>query len=121
MVGGLSGFPPTRLNITRHAGDEFGVRLLLAGEVDLSSVGVLVEALAAVPPTARGVVVDLAELRLLDSTGIAALVAGHRTASAIGQTFTVINARDVVRRALEVTGVLTVLSQEHLPDDPSGN
>jgi stage II sporulation protein AA (anti-sigma F factor antagonist) len=110
MVGGRSGFPPTRLSITQRAGDELGVRLMLAGEVDLSSVGVLVEALAAVPPAARGVVVDLGELTLLDSTGIAALVAGHRTASAIGQTFTVVNARDVVRRALEVTGVFDFLS-----------
>lgn len=61
---------------------------------------------------------DLAELTLLDSTGVAALVDCHRAASAIGQTFAVINARDAVRRALDVTGVLGVLSQEHRPDDP---
>jgi anti-sigma B factor antagonist len=111
MVGGRSGFPPTRLSVTRQAGDELGLRLVLTGEVDLSSVGVLVEALNGVPSTVPGVVVDLAELTLLDSTGIAALVAGHRAAVAIGQTFIVVNARDMVRRVLQVTGVLDVLSQ----------
>jgi anti-anti-sigma factor len=117
VIDRLIGFPPARLTVTPHVLADRGLRLVLAGEVDLSSVDILVRALAAVPPTTRTVVVDLAQVTLLDSTGIAALLAAYRTAAAAGRTFTVVNARDVVRRALQVTGVLGILSAEPGVDD----
>jgi anti-sigma B factor antagonist len=117
VIDRLTGFPPTRLTVKRHVLAERDLRLALAGEVDLSSVDILVRALATVPPAARTVVVDLAQVTLLDSTGIAALLAAYRSAASAGRTFTVVNARDVVRRALEVTGVLSVLSAEPALDD----
>ena len=65
----------------------------LAGEIDMSSVGTLAQTLASLSRTAPSVVVDLADVRFLDSTGIAVLVIAHRRAVAAGQALTVVNAR----------------------------
>lgn len=121
-MGADSVFPPARLEV-RHESDPAGqVRVSLAGEVDISSVGTLTHALAALPRTAPSLVVDLANVTFLDSTGIAALVIAHRRAVAAGQTLTVVNAQAGVRRVLDITGTLPTLAgrptllNDRLPD-----
>ena len=57
-----------------------------------------------------GLVVDLHGVSFLDSTGIAALVAGMRAARQRRVPFTVINPQHQVRMVLEVTGLLGALS-----------
>jgi anti-sigma B factor antagonist len=104
-----SGFPPAPLRV-RHDVDPSGsVRLILTGEIDVSSVDLLTQGLAAVPVTDR-LVIDLAGVTFLDSTGLAALVVAHRRAAAAGRSLAVVNARGIVRRVLEVTGTFPILA-----------
>lgn len=104
----------TQLTTTVRIGSGY-VRLALAGEVDLSSVDVLLkgqgDALAdAATGRLHGVVVDLDRVTFLDSTGIGALVGGFREASAAGLTYRVENPHGPVARVLDVSGVLPTLA-----------
>lgn len=106
----------TRLTTTIRIGPGH-VRLVLAGEIDLSSVDVLIraqgEALAgAATRRLQGVVVDLDRVTFLDSTGIGALVGGFREAAAAGLTFRLENPHGAVVRVLDVSGVLPTLAPE---------
>lgn len=104
-----SGFPPVPLRI-RHDMDANGsARLILAGEIDMSSVDLLIRGLATVPAT-DNLVIDLAGVTFLDSTGIAALIVAHRRAAATGRRLAVINARGIVRRVLDITGTFPTLA-----------
>ncbi|MDQ7904436.1 STAS domain-containing protein [Phytohabitans sp. ZYX-F-186] len=96
------------------------VQLALVGEIDLSSVEVLLqgqgEALAgAASRSLPGVVVDLGRVTFLDSTGIGALVGGFREASAAGLTYRLENPRGAVARVLDVSGVLPTLAPRPQP------
>ncbi|BCB88253.1 STAS domain-containing protein [Phytohabitans suffuscus] len=104
----------TRLTTTVRIGQRY-VRLSLAGEIDLSSVDVLLrgqgEALAgAATRRLHGVVVDLDRVTFLDSTGIGVLVGGFREASAAGLTYRLENPHGAVARVLDVSGVLPTLA-----------
>jgi anti-anti-sigma factor len=61
-------------------------------------------------PGSTAVQADLSAVNFLDSGGIAALVKVRHDADAAGLSFTIINPRGPIRRTLEITGVLTVLS-----------
>jgi anti-anti-sigma factor len=104
----------TRLTTTVRVGPGH-LRLVLAGEIDLSSVDVLLraqgEALAgAATRRLHGVVVDLDQVTFLDSTGIGALVGGYRQAATAGLTYQLENPRGAVTRVLDVAGVLSTLA-----------
>lgn len=109
-MGAEFGFPPARLDVWQDTDSGGQVRVSLAGEIDMSSVGTLAHTLAALPRAAPSLVVDLADVTFLDSTGIAALVIAQRRAVAAGQTFTVVNAQGGVRRVLDITGTLSTLT-----------
>jgi anti-anti-sigma factor len=97
-----------------------GVRLALAGDLDLSEsdfAGNLIQ-LVVTDKSERRVEVDLAGVTFLDSSGIAAIMAGRATALDRGCCFfTATNTHGVVRRILEVTKLLEVLSGE-APERP---
>jgi anti-sigma B factor antagonist len=104
----------TRLTTTVRI-DLGHVRLALAGEIDLSSIDVLLraqsEALSsAVSGRLHGVVIDLDRVTFLDSTAIAALVGGFREASTAGLTYWLENPHGPVARILDVAGVLSTLA-----------
>lgn len=85
----------------------------LGGEIDLAVSDEVLDALttaALVDPATDRVVVDLAELTLIDSIGIHALVAAQRVARqrGVGMSFT--NPRGMVERVMEITGVLKILT-----------
>jgi len=93
------------------AGDGATV-LVVAGEVDMSTVQPLRTAIVQVLDRgAPELVVDLHAVTFLDSTGISVLVLGRRTATGTGARYRVVNARDMVARVLEVTGVRDFLSE----------
>jgi anti-sigma B factor antagonist len=103
------------LAVTRHLGEAGVVTLTLTGEIDLGTVDSLTEAITAAveaDDVAR-VLVDLDEVRFLDSTGIGALVAGWRLANENNKTLRLINAHALVQEVLEVTGVWNSLRAEH--------
>lgn len=117
MKAGSSGFPPAPLTV-RHDIDPSGsVRMILTGEIDISSVNLLARGLATLSHTADNIVIDLAGVTFLDSTGVGALVVAHRRATATGRSLTVVNAHGIVRRVLDLTGTFPTLAGED-PSEP---
>jgi anti-anti-sigma factor len=84
----------------------------VTGDVDLSSVPPLDAALAAAARTAdaEAVVVDLAGVTFLDSSGISVLLRGRRLADEHEVGYRVTGANGLVLTVLEMTGVWAHLS-----------
>ncbi|MGN9807040.1 STAS domain-containing protein [Micromonospora sp. L32] len=87
------------------------LRVSVAGEVDFATSGELRAALDAVLADLTGtpVEVDLAEVPFLDSSGVHVLLDAYARAADRDCPLVVANARPVVRRVLEITGVLALL------------
>jgi anti-sigma B factor antagonist len=96
---------------TIEASDEDQARrLVLSGEIDLSAHEDLVDAFSqALRGPAQRLIVDLSAVTFLDSTGINALITGHKDAEAAGKQFIVVPGPEQVMHTLKVTGVDTVL------------
>jgi anti-anti-sigma factor len=77
----------------------------LAGDCDLAARDELTSILVTAAGRATVVLVDLAEVRFLDSSGLHALIAGHHAAIEQGGRLYVVNATGVVDRVLDLTGV----------------
>jgi anti-sigma B factor antagonist len=80
------------------------VRLILRGELDLSTVGKVQDALhkveTGVPPV---VVLDLAKLTFLDSTGLRCLVNADQRARDTGRRLVIVRGPDAVQRVFAIT------------------
>ena len=86
-------------------------RLEVSGELDLATAATLLDRVrTATAERPEAIVLDLTELTFCDSSGINALIDAQSYAAARGIPLRVVNARQVTRRALEVTGVLPLLS-----------
>lgn len=86
--------------------------VIVTGEVDLSTSPrlheVLLDLLAEEPPcTVR---VDLAAVPLLDSTGVFVLVDAYKRAKERGVSLVVEHPQRIVRRVLEICGLLELLT-----------
>ncbi|MEV0611139.1 STAS domain-containing protein [Polymorphospora rubra] len=106
------------MDINRHT-DDGEVRLALAGELDMSTVDQLnghVEQVFTHFPPPRRLVVDLAEVTFCDSTGIGALVKALNTATDHHISFRVTNPNGSVRKVLQVTGLLDIMTRESAGD-----
>jgi RNA polymerase sigma-B factor len=77
----------------------------LAGELDMVSAEQLAPVLTDLLAARCAVVVDLAELALLDAAGIATVVSAYRTAQERGVELRVVGARGLVLGLMEMTGV----------------
>jgi anti-sigma B factor antagonist len=97
------------LHVTRaDQSDDAVVRV--TGELDLATVTSLRNELQrALATSSRRIVVDLRALDFLDSTGIHALAQAHERCRSSRRQFTLLLADGVVRRTLEVCGMLEVL------------
>jgi anti-anti-sigma factor len=85
--------------------------VILSGEIDMSNASSLSAAIAPIIATEPSrLTFDLAGLRFIDSAGIAVLVAAAATT-----TVTVHNPSPIVRGAIEVTGLASVL---HMASEP---
>ncbi|MBK5287702.1 MAG: STAS domain-containing protein [Acidimicrobiia bacterium] len=77
------------------------------GEIDVAAAGEFSDALTALIDTgAPLIVVDLAGVGFIDSSGLGALVVASQHAETTGAALTVRNAEGAVRRVFEVTGLL---------------
>jgi len=86
-------------------------RVILSGALDLAAVSDLRAAFArATEEPAYGTVqVDLARVTFIDSTIIGVLEASRDAAAGRGMTFTATNAHGLVKRALAVAGLASIL------------
>jgi len=100
------------LDVTRSEHD--GVQLVeLSGELDLNAVPELDAVLAEAASAAGGpphICLDLAGLDFIDSSGLAAVIRSHVAASEAGGALTIVAPAGIVRRTLEVSGLLGMLS-----------
>jgi anti-sigma B factor antagonist len=88
-----------------------GIRVYLTGEIDLSVSDHLYEVLHdALEQTLGTVEVNLRGLQLLDCTGISALLRARLDAVRCGRVLFVSQPRGIVRRVLDLTDTLTVLT-----------
>lgn len=85
----------------------------VAGDVDLATVGQLDHGIRAAVDAEQttSIVVDLAEVGFLDSSGIASLLKGRRLADAAEKSYRVTGARGMVWQVLDLTGVWALLSK----------
>ena len=81
------------------------VVVAVAGEVDLLTADQLRGSLMTVVERYPVVVVDLAEVQFLSSTGLAALTLAHRVAVASGNQLRLVATDRVTLRPLEITGM----------------
>jgi anti-anti-sigma factor len=87
------------------------------GELDLATSPGLEEELERVAgEDVPLVIVDLAELEFMDSTGLSVLVRAHQRAEETGQRFGLINSSQQVQRLLTLTGVRDRLVLEEIPE-----
>ena len=92
---------------TRIHDEGDSVVVTVSGDVDMAVADPFSSALAtAIENATRAVVLDLADLRFMDSTGVRALLYAQHNASANDLTFHIRNPSETVRRVLEVCGVL---------------
>jgi anti-anti-sigma factor len=90
-------------------------RLVLGGELDLATAHELPEAAAAAAGRG-GLVIDLRQLRFIDSTGLRALILVHRECEAGGRRLRLIPGPEAVQRLFELTGVDKLLEFVTAPD-----
>lgn len=103
---------PGQLSIREvvSAGDH---RLEIAGELDLASAGQLEAAIEALRSSdTRAVTIDLSEVSFMDSTGLRALLVGHRLCEESGYDFRLIPGPPAVQRLFELAGLLNTLPFE---------
>jgi anti-anti-sigma factor len=91
----------SQLRISQEPGS---ADLVLAGEVDLASVGVLEEALAAAAASGRPISVDLAGVTFIDSTGIQAILRCALSLNGRGP-LVIRNPSAMAVRILEIMGI----------------
>ena len=101
----------TNSNTSRTENPSGSWRLVVRGELDAASAPDLQAQLdELVEQHAQLVIVDLAEITFLDSSGLRALVHGARALEKHGGRLLVENASGAVERILELTGLLEELS-----------
>lgn len=90
------------------------VRIVLRGEIDVQVSKDLRERLTSGASRAAGgrLVIDLAEVTFLDSSGISAFIAALRTAKDIGGEVRVVNPSPTVLRTFEITGLVEHFGME---------
>ena len=89
----------------------------VSGEIDIATSAAVETAVVRAVATdgVRAVEVDLSGVEFLDSSGVASLLKGRRSADEHGVEFRVTGARGVAKRILELTGVWAHLSGEPDP------
>ncbi|KKJ93441.1 STAS domain-containing protein [Micromonospora sp. HK10] len=108
--------------VTEARRDGGVVGLRLAGELDLSTVPQLNDAIdRLIAEGCRQLLLDLAELTFCDSTGIGAFLRGDNRLAADGGWLRVTGAGGRVARVLQVTGLVDVLTYQPEPVDPAAS
>lgn len=93
------------------------VVLAVCGDVDIATAPALREHLADAVGTYEGIVVDLGDVPFLDSTGLGVLVAAQNRARLSGASLVIARPQRIVRNALRLVQVDTVIDVYESLDD----
>ncbi|MDA0164924.1 STAS domain-containing protein [Solirubrobacter ginsenosidimutans] len=85
--------------------------LVLHGELDIATAPELVEILHRMRRQRHAVVLDLAEITFMDSTGLTTLMDAHLAAEGNGWSFEIRRASPAVRRVFDLAGVGRLLDE----------
>jgi anti-sigma B factor antagonist len=85
----------------------------IAGELDISSCDSLRDALSKIVPDAQSLILDVAGLKFLDSTGLRCLLDIQQQLQSIGKSLVLRRPSLVLHRVLEVAGVDGLFVIEH--------
>ena len=97
---------PGELTITSEREGDVHV-IALAGELDLATADQLAQELLRVEATdAESIIVDLARLRFIDSTGMRVIIAADERSRQDSQRLALLRGPDAVQRVFELTGVI---------------
>jgi len=96
------------LTVTVERQDDRVTVVVVAGEVDAASVQSLRNGIDTLHTTY--LVLDLTQVRFMDSSGLAALVAVRRRLQSLGGSVVVVCGEGVVQRVLKLTGLDKVLT-----------
>jgi anti-sigma B factor antagonist len=94
--------------------------LRVEGELDLATAPVLAAHLDPLPSWCHDVVIDVAGLRFVDSTGLGVLLRAHHVARDEGRRLLLASPSDRLRRLLEISAladILLVAEPDDLDDD----
>jgi anti-anti-sigma factor len=108
-----SGDPILRVEIVSDGAASATVRL--AGEIDVTSVGVVRRAVADLLAGTRRVILDLGDVTFCDVAGARCLVEARRQAGEAGTDLVVRYPRGPVRRVLDLTGTLPLVCPDLAP------
>jgi anti-sigma B factor antagonist len=86
--------------------------LALAGELDAHTAPLLAEQLAELPPGDGKVVLDIAKVEFMDSSGLRVIIDVHQRATDAGRTLVLRNPSSAVQRLLEISGLSDHLTTE---------
>ena len=84
-----------------------GVRLI--GDIDAAGVDALVGELDPLPGTDADVIIDLAEVTFIDSSGFRTLVEAHQRAEQAGRRVVMADPSVAVRRLFDISGLVPYL------------
>jgi anti-anti-sigma factor len=92
--------------------DADAVRVEVSGELDLSSALTFEEALRRVEDQTRAplIVLDLRDLKFMDSTGLRLILSAHARAVNKGRKLAIVQGGDAIRRIFRITGVFSRLN-----------
>ena len=97
-------------------------RVRPSGEIDLLVADELADVLTSALTEGGGrIVVDLADVALLDSSGVRALLRAYKVATANDRALVVENCAPIVHRVLAITGVLDLLAATPPHSQTDGN
>jgi anti-sigma B factor antagonist len=84
-----------------------GLRLI--GDIDAASVDALAGELDPLPGTDADVIIDLAEVTFIDSSGFRTLVEAHQRAEKVGRRVVMADPSVAVRRLFDISGLVPYL------------
>lgn len=95
------------------AAGEFATLIAPSGELDAHTAAILVEHVNEVLATGcTQVVLDMAGLRFIDSSGLRVVISAHKRLAGIGGALLVRSPSDTARRLFEITGLAAYLTFE---------
>src|SRR3954447_4092909 len=96
------------------------IRVAVSGELDLSGALVFEEELRRIEEQSEVplLVLDLRELKFMDSTGLRLILSAHARAVKSGRKLAIVEGGEAVRRIFKITGVLERLN--FVPEPSSG-
>lgn len=103
-------YQPEPLVVTSNIDDDDVLTIVIAGELDIATVGLLEWAQRSVQDSYRTIRYELADLGFMDSAGLRALLAPASSHPPVRQ-ISIVHPTPIVRRVLELRGLQGIITE----------